>query len=167
MQRRAIAVVSLIGLIGLSACSSEPSSGEPTSASGSGTGGSGGTSGGGTSTGGGSPTTGGTTTGGVTDAGDTWTTWASPQFFQAFCVSCHNPTGAGNPSPGGKDFNLYQDVAANAGLIRCGVAVTQNADWNCSSAGIVPEQFPIGTGPKPSAEQRDRLVDWIDAGFPH
>lgn len=159
MQRTTMAVISLIGLIGLLACSSEPSSGEPSSASGSGTGTSGGTSGGGTSTGGG------TTTGGSTDAGDTWTSWASPQFFQAFCVSCHRPDGQGDPS-GGLDFNTYQDVSANAGNIRCGVAVTQNADWNCPGT-IVAEQFPIGTGPKPSAEQRDRLVDWIDAGFPH
>jgi hypothetical protein len=158
MHRRALAVVSLIGML---ACSSEPgSAGSSTggSGSGSGSGGSSGTAGGGSSTGGGS------TTGGSVDAGDTWTSWASPQFFQSFCVSCHRPDGQGDPS-GGLDFNTYQDVSANAGLIRCGVARTQNADWNCPS-NIVAKQFPIDPGTKPSNEQRDRLVDWIDAGFP-
>jgi hypothetical protein len=27
-------------------------------------------------------------------------------------------------------------------------------------------QFPIGTGPKPSRDERDRLILWIDGGLP-
>ncbi|HUB05880.1 MAG TPA: hypothetical protein VMB50_02705 [Myxococcales bacterium] len=128
------------------------------SASGGSTGGgaSGGATGGGTS---GGSTSSGTTGGG----GDTWTNWASPDFFQSYCVSCHTPGGQGDPSGSNLDFTQYANVATNAATIRCGVAVTQDAAWNCT---VAAEQFPIGSGPHPTAPERDRLVAWIDAGMP-
>jgi hypothetical protein len=29
-----------------------------------------------------------------------------------------------------------------------------------------PKQFPIGTGPKPTDDERSAIVAWIDAGLP-
>jgi mono/diheme cytochrome c family protein len=101
---------------------------------------------------------------GGSDAGtDTWTNWASPQFFQAYCVSCHSTGNEGDPSGSNLDFSLYEDVVQQALTIRCGVAVQQNAGWSCS---VQPEQFPIGNGPKPSDADRERLIAWIDGGMP-
>jgi mono/diheme cytochrome c family protein len=83
-------------------------------------------------------------------------------FFQSYCVSCHSPTGG---DPGDKNFTQYASVVKYSAHIRCGVAQkhTQQPSWNCSES---EEQFPIGTGPKPSGAERDRLVAWIDAGMP-
>lgn len=123
---------------------------------------SGGSTSGGGSTGGG--TSGGASSSGTTGGGaDTWTNWASPDFFQSYCVSCHTPGGQGDPSGSNLDFTQYANVATNAATIRCGVAVTQDAAWNCT---VAAEQFPIGSGPHPTAPERDRLVAWIDAGMP-
>ncbi len=127
-------------------------------------------------------TSGGTTggsTGGAIDAGtsagladsgvaDTWSNWALPDFFQAYCLNCHSSggQGAGSGLNGSTlDFTQFSNVQANATTIRCGVAVTQDPSWNCASfppAG----QFPIGSGPHPSDTERTRLVNWIGAGLP-
>ena len=118
---------------------------------------------GGLTTGGGSGSAG--TSSGGTGGGDSWSSWASPDFFQLYCIGCHTPGGAGDPS-GGLDFSGYQDVSTNAAIIRCGVAVSQDPSWNCGQYSIVAEQFPIGNGAKPTATERTRLVAWIDAGLP-
>lgn len=86
--------------------------------------------------------------------GDTWDTFGAG-FFDAYCVACHDA------SP--RDFRSPEDVAANADAIRCGVATTALdgcGDWP------PPEQFPVGTGPQPTDDERDRIVAWIDAGQP-
>jgi hypothetical protein len=106
---------------------------------------------------------------GLGDAGDTWTDYAQG-FFASYCVSCHTVGGAGDPTASvGLDFTQYAQVQANGPTIQCGVAVTQEAVWNCGG-NPVPEQFPICnsgcTNPKPSAAERDRLVAWISAGMP-
>jgi hypothetical protein len=97
------------------------------------------------------------------DAGDTWNSYAMG-FFQSYCVSCHSPGGA-DPSTGDKNFTQYASVVQYSAHIRCGVARTgtHQPSWNCVES---EEQFPIGTGPKPSGSERDRLVAWIDAGMP-
>jgi hypothetical protein len=60
-------------------------------------------------------------------------------------------------------------VVTNKDTIRCGVCVQQDPSWGCP-ASPPAEQFPIsdtaGTNPKPSAEERDRVVAWIEAGCP-
>jgi hypothetical protein len=109
---------------------------------------------------------------GVPDAGnmdagaaDTWSNWANADFFQRYCTSCHTPGSQGDPTGANLDFTGYTDVAAKAAEIRCGTAVTQDPAWGC--AAFPPaKQFPVGTGPKPTDAERDRLVAWIDAGFP-
>jgi hypothetical protein len=92
---------------------------------------------------------------------DTWANFGQA-FFASYCTSCHSPTGT---DPGPKDFTMYSSVLANAPEIRCGVAVTQDAAWMCA-AFPPPKQFPVGTGPKPTDAERDRLVQWIGAGLP-
>jgi hypothetical protein len=91
---------------------------------------------------------------GSTGTADTWASFASG-FFQSYCVECH---GAGNTS---RDYTLYEQVVRDAELIQCGVAVEKQdgcGDWP------PPQQFPIGTGAKPSDDERRRLVEWIGQG---
>lgn len=87
-------------------------------------------------------------------AADTWTTFAD-DFMQRYCVRCHST------SP--KDFNLLDEVRANSATIRCGV--TDVALSDCGS-GPPPRQFPVGSGPFPTDDERARLVRWLDAGAP-
>jgi hypothetical protein len=109
----------------------------------------------------GGPDAGGTDAG--LDAGDTWNSYAMG-FFQSYCVSCHSP-GGGDPNTGDKNFTQYSSVVQYSSHIRCGVARTGTlqASWSCVESA---EQFPIGSGPKPSGAERDRLVAWINAGTP-
>jgi hypothetical protein len=101
-----------------------------------------------------------------TDAGpeasadtDTWANYAQG-FFATYCTSCHNAQ-----DPTGRDFTVQANVENDKRLARCGVAVAQDPKWTCP-ASPVPEQFPIGNGPKPSNADRARLVAWITAGAP-
>ncbi len=134
----------------------------------SGTGGSGG-SGAGTTSAGGSGGTGGSTsaTGGGGQGGDggqgggaaadTWNSYAMG-FFDTYCVECHT---AGDPE--GRDYTLYAEVVEEAAAIRCGV--TPAALPECTGFPP-PAQFPVGNGPMPGDDERQRIVDWIDAGAP-
>ena len=101
-----------------------------------------------------------------------WDGWAG-EFFTQYCVLCHNPNAyctechaPGDPRT--PYFTEQAPVVAHAAMIQCGVAVTQDPDWDCGT--IVPEQFPAlaspPTNPFPSDEDRERLVGWIDAGCP-
>jgi len=94
--------------------------------------------------------------GGSAASGDTWANFART-FFADYCVECH---GAGDAN---RDYTLYEQVARDATEIRCGVASVQLPD--CSGFPP-PKQFPIGTGAHPEDPARDRLVAWIEAGFP-
>ncbi|MGH7286385.1 MAG: hypothetical protein ACRELY_33110 [Polyangiaceae bacterium] len=92
-------------------------------------------------------------------SGDTWENYAAG-FFTTYCTSCHDPQ-----DPTGRDFNVQAIVLQNKADMRCGVAVTQDPSWSCP-ASITAKQFPIGTGPKPTDAERNRLVAWIAAGEP-
>lgn len=97
----------------------------------------------------------------VVDAGpppDTWDNFAAT-FFATYCNGCHD--GVGVPST---DYSDYDQVFANRDLIRCGVAPSTDPSPNCQSSPFPAGQFPVGLGPKPSREERLRLVDWIDQG---
>jgi len=83
---------------------------------------------------------------------DTWTNFAE-QFFVTYCQDCHGP---GDTL---RDYSVLSMVKAEQDKIRCGVSATTLA--NCTiSAGM----FPVGSGPKPDAAARARLVKWIDDG---
>ncbi len=87
-------------------------------------------------------------------AADTWDNFAS-EFMATYCVECH--------ATAPKDFADPDQVAAFAETIRCGTASATLPD--CS--GWPPAtQFPVGSGPVPTDEERDRLTAWIDAGMP-
>jgi hypothetical protein len=94
---------------------------------------------------------------------DTWDNWGNG-FFTKYCDECH---AAGNTS--GLDFGMQSIVVTNKDTIRCGVCVAQDPSWSCP-ASPPAKQFPIsdtaGTNPKPTDEERDRVVAWIEAGCP-
>jgi hypothetical protein len=97
-------------------------------------------------------------------AGDTWESFAKG-FFEAYCVSCHNDDNRGDAT---RDQHKLEVVIAEKDAIACGVSKSQ-ADWTargCTSDMPSSRQFPAGSGPAPSDEERDRLLAWIDAGTP-
>lgn len=90
------------------------------------------------------------------DAGsatDTWDTFAMG-FFETYCVGCH--------ASGTRDYRTIDHVMRDSATIRCGVS--PEALDGCGSFPP-PAQFPVGTGPRPTDEERRRLVAWIDAGL--
>ena len=90
--------------------------------------------------------------------GDTWNNFAMA-FFDTECVECHT---AGDPE--GRDYTLYAEVVQEAATIRCGV--TPMALPDCMGFPP-PNQFPIPPDSNPpTPEDRQRIVDWIDAGLP-
>lgn len=95
---------------------------------------------------------------GASDApsGDTWSSFASA-WFATYCVECHDA------SSSTRNYQAIADVKRDGDTIRCGV--TPTALPECTGFPP-PAQFPIGTGPKPSDAERDRLVAWLDAGQP-
>jgi hypothetical protein len=78
-------------------------------------------------------------------------------FFSTYCVRCH-PSAAS-----ARDFTMYSVIQQNAHDIACGVSSTPVS--GCSGTPA-PGQFPIGSGPFPSDEERNELVAWIMAGLP-
>lgn len=74
----------------------------------------------------------------------TWESFAEG-FFETYCWACHGP---GDPL---RDYSQLSMVRAEMSVI---------------SAGIDSEQFPIGDGPMPTRDERDRLIQWIEAGAP-
>ena len=91
-------------------------------------------------------------------AGTTWTSFAQ-QFCATYCVSCHGPMTADQK----RDYSRYADVTRDAQLEACGVSSVA-VNGNCF--GIVPRQFPVGNGAKPSDPERKRFTDWLNAGAP-
>lgn len=97
--------------------------------------------------------------GGDVDAGadagaaETWGTFAEG-FFATYCVSCHDTAS--------RDYRTIAHVQRDAATIRCGVS-----DVMLDGCGSFPppRQFPVGTGARPSDEERQRLVAWIDGGL--
>jgi hypothetical protein len=82
-------------------------------------------------------------------------------FFAKYCTTCHSPTGA-DPS---RDFTDYAQIQADSPLIACGVNPGPSPLPTCDANGPRPRQFPAG-GPKPTDEERSRLVQWIADGMP-
>lgn len=145
----------IFALVFLAACGDDEGGGS----SGDGSGGMASVGGAGGSTG----TDTGTSTGGVGGAGgggqggspDTWTTFAG-EWFGTYCVECHEA------AVSARDYANYPGVLPDIAEIRCGV--TPVALPECSGFPP-PGQFPVGTGAKPDDMSRQRLVDWIDAGY--
>ncbi len=96
-------------------------------------------------------------TDGGPDAGpaDTYESFAM-DFMTTYCVECH---GAGSAR---RDYTTIDDIRRDMVNIRCGVSAEAFDD--CSGSPP-PRQFPVGSGPSPSDEERGRLVDWIEGGL--
>ena len=91
------------------------------------------------------------------DVGATTDTWESfaMEWFATYCTECH--------SGGRRNYTTIDEVIRDADRIRCGVTPEPLAD--CGAGTPRPNQFPIGDGPFPDAETRQRIVDWIDDGL--
>lgn len=85
---------------------------------------------------------------------DTWESFAM-EWFATYCTECH--------AGGRRNYTTIDEVIRDADRIRCGVTPEPLAD--CGAGTPRPNQFPIGDGPFPEADTRQRIVDWIDAGL--
>jgi hypothetical protein len=98
----------------------------------------------------------------VGDPAETWESFAAG-FFTSYCVSCHNEDMTGTAT---RDYTSLDAVTGEADKIACGVATAAlYAELSCSGSPMA-FQFPVGSGAKPSDEERERLVAWIEAGMP-
>ena len=86
----------------------------------------------------------------------TYAGFAQP-FFVKYCISCH-PSASST-----RDFTQYSVLQQNAHNIACGVSPT--ALSGCSG-NPAPSQFPIGSGPFPTDDERRQLVVWVQDGLP-
>ncbi len=95
---------------------------------------------------------------------DTWDTFGKA-FMAKYCVSCHNLDKMGSAT---RDYTMLAAVKREAMAIACGTAppTEVRSQLGCTSAHKPAGQFPVGGGPRPTDEERTRLVDWIRAGAP-
>ena len=86
--------------------------------------------------------------------GDTYATFAMP-FFASYCLTCHNSALMGddrNGAPPGRNWD--DETAVRMYLMEMRLWV---GELNI---------MPLGDGPKPTCDERRRLVRWIDAAAP-
>jgi hypothetical protein len=97
-------------------------------------------------------------------ATDTWANFAQA-FMVKYCISCHNDDRAGDAT---RDYNMLSVIIREKVDIACGTAKSQaeRTKRNCPTNAPRANQFPPGSGPKPTDDERDRLLRWIDAGTP-
>lgn len=85
--------------------------------------------------------------------GDTYETFAMP-VFQAYCVRCHSSTRTGgdrNGAPIDYDWDEEETVRAHMAEMRNAIGVLN---------------FMPPSDPKPTCDERRRMVRWIDANNP-
>lgn len=87
--------------------------------------------------------------------GDTWSTWARDDFFAVYCTRCHSVANVTaverNDAPIGYDWDDMGSVYTHLDEIRDAVGVFN--------------YMPV-EDPKPTCDERLRLVRWIDAAAP-
>lgn len=86
---------------------------------------------------------------------DTYETFGMA-FMTSYCVECHE---AGSSV---RDYSTIDNIRRDMVGIRCGVTAEPLDD--CSGFPP-PRQFPVGSGPMPSDDERGRLVAWVEAGL--
>jgi hypothetical protein len=86
--------------------------------------------------------------------GDTWETFASG-FFETYCTRCHSSELVGDVARAGAPEGLDWDVEAT---------VRENLELVRFVVGESNEMPPRGD--RPSCDDRERLVRWIDADAP-
>jgi hypothetical protein len=85
--------------------------------------------------------------------GDTWTTFAGP-FLATWCTRCHSTTltvESRTGAPPGYDWDVEATAREHLTEIRNAVGVQNYMPFN---------------DPKPTCDERERLVRWIDADAP-
>jgi hypothetical protein len=98
--------------------------------------------------------------------GDTWSSWASPMFFDRYCIRCHGTTVMDemrNGAPPG--YNWDDETMVLMGM--CGT--TRTCLEAIRHAAGVANYMPFNPqpgDPVPTCEERRRLVRWIDGGAP-
>lgn len=94
---------------------------------------------------------------------DWWEGWPQTTFFPTYCGACH-------PDEDGSawDFSNYDHVAYEYDHIVCGVGLEDVEECYADSHEDPhePTSLPRGSGPKPTAAERQRLVDWMRDGMP-
>jgi cytochrome c553 len=93
----------------------------------------------------------------------TWDGFARA-FFVKYCGACHDDDKKGAAT---RDYHMLAAVMKEKAEIACGVSKSQ-ADWSKRNCTAFPpaRQFPVGNGLKPTDEERDQIVQWIDSGTP-
>jgi mono/diheme cytochrome c family protein len=85
--------------------------------------------------------------------GDTWATFAQ-RFFATNCTRCHSSTLVGDARNGAPDGYNWDDEAA----------VRAHLDFIRTAVGV--GNFMPPNDPRPSCDDRRRIVRWIDAAAP-
>ena len=95
---------------------------------------------------------------------DTWASFGMG-FMVKYCVSCHNDDNAGVTT---RNYRMLTAVMREKVEIACGTAksAADRTARGCGATSPGARQFPVGNGAKPTDEERDRLLRWIDAGTP-
>ncbi|MBN4050140.1 hypothetical protein JYT28_00130 [Desulfobulbus sp. AH-315-M07] len=91
-------------------------------------------------------------------AAPTWDNFART-YLSGYCGSCHSPSGQASA-----DFGVLSVVQQRLNAIRCGTAPVLLD--NCEGEHP-PGWFPIGSGPKPTEDERWEMVAWCEAGGPN
>ena len=86
-------------------------------------------------------------------------------FMAKYCASCHNDDNAGVAT---RNYRMLTAVMQEKVAIACGTAksTADRTARGCGATSPRARQFPVGNGAKPTDEERDRLLRWIDAGTP-
>jgi hypothetical protein len=97
-------------------------------------------------------------------APDTWLSFGRG-FMARYCVRCHDDDRAGEVR---RNYRLLAAVVRDRASIGCGIAgsaAVRNAR-GCPAGAPRARQLPVGDGPHPTDQERDRLLRWIDANTP-
>lgn len=86
-------------------------------------------------------------------------------FMVKYCASCHNDDNAGVAA---RNYRMLSVVMREKADIACGTAksAADRTARGCGATSPRARQFPVGNDAKPTDEERDRLLRWIDAGTP-
>jgi hypothetical protein len=97
-------------------------------------------------------------------AQDTWKSFARP-FMAKYCVACHNDDMAGDSW---RNYRMLSAVSTEGPFIACGLAKSETVRnfRGCPASAPLARQLPVGDGPRPTDDERDRFLRWIDSNMP-
>jgi hypothetical protein len=82
-----------------------------------------------------------------------------------YCVACHNDDMAG---VSWRNDRMPSAVSTEILFIACGLANSETVRnlRGCPASAPLARQLPVGDGPKPTDDERDRFLRWIDTNMP-